>query len=119
GFAATYPEETNAIKKKNGSMIWCFMVGMFQCGKTRWLVSADTLQMSQVLSDGHRPQVGRGAGRRNRAIAHVGLRHSLTVGVVCSGSMIAERLSCCKFPPVTKCRLLVSPQEENRHGKLS
>jgi hypothetical protein len=34
--------------------------------------------MSQILSDGHRPQVGLGAGRRNRAIARVGLRHGLT-----------------------------------------
>ena len=33
--------------------------------------------MSQIFSDGHRPQVGRGAGRCNRAIARVGLRHLL------------------------------------------
>ena len=38
--------------------------------------------MSQVFSDGHRPQVGRGAGRRNRAIARIGLRHSLTTHTV-------------------------------------
>jgi hypothetical protein len=43
----------------------------------RKLVSGSSLQMSQVFSDGHRPQVGRGAVRRNRAIARVGPTHSL------------------------------------------
>ena len=40
-------------------------------------VQAENFVMSQVLSDGHRPLVGREAGRCNRAIARIGPRHSL------------------------------------------
>ena len=46
-------------------------------------VSGSSLQKSQVFSDGHRPQVGRGAGGRNRVIARIGLRQSLDVAGQC------------------------------------
>ncbi len=42
------------------------------------LVSGSSVQKSQVFSDGHRPQVDRGAGRCSRARARAGPRHSLT-----------------------------------------
>jgi hypothetical protein len=51
------------------------------------LVSGLSLQMSPVFSGGHRPQVGGGAGRRNRAIAWIGPRHNLAS---CFGFILGE-----------------------------
>ncbi len=68
---------------------WMPVVGKFadkyQCNSSptryvfgaRKLVSGSSLQMSRVFSDGHGPQVGRGADRHNRAIARFDPRHSL------------------------------------------
>ncbi len=42
--------------------------------------------MSQVFSDGHRPQVGRGARRRYRAIGRVGPGRALARTATLNGS---------------------------------
>ena len=61
----------------DGEMVSDVLAACAEKHVTRLLVTGFSLQTSQVSSDGHRPQVGRGAGRDNRAIARIGPRHRL------------------------------------------